>query len=429
MGSEMDGKPHEGIGMVSSRRRSRRVLSKIQRTCHGEVLSLNMFEECSCGCLHCRYGRRVEDEEVEEEGKGEGKGEGKREGKREGTGKEKEKEKEGEKEGEKEKTGKRGPRDGVWLDWADDVAARLASDLERRRLKGTLPAFVVMGSSCEPFPTNVPTKVKRAALECLEALLRRKVGVSLETRGQIPKEAVELFRAHRRLVRVRVAVPSIDAETVARWEPGAATPEQRLFGLQRLRRAGIPSVLHLAPIVPFVNDSIDHLGQLLDAGADLRVRRVTAEIFKLYPGVDEVLRRYLFGTAQLILGAYLDRTALPPRPRQILPVDRRRRFYDELRKWSSSRGLHLAICSCADSELGSPPCSLGFGTSRRPARRQLGLFGQVQAKGPGENTGKSARESLHTARRSSNEEERSGKHRASPASSAERPAAPSLWDK
>jgi DNA repair photolyase len=306
--------------MQKKRTQNRPLLNRIVRPCHGELLNLHLFEDCPAGCLHCRYGR-------------------------------------GETPGAK-------PR-------SSDPPKQLIGELERRRMRTKLPAFIVMGASFEPFATS--GEVRDLSHRCLEVLFGRKVAVSIETRGEIPKKTIELLRANRRLVRARVAIPSIDPKMLKRWEPGTAGPEQRLFNLQRLKHAGVPSVLHLAPIIPFVNDSAEHLTELLDAAADLRVRRVTAELLRVYPGARQVLQSHLGGTAALILGAYMDRTTLPARPRQTLPTARRQTFYENLREWTRTRRLHLSICRCADHELGTPPCSLGFGTTRRPVR-QMGLF-------------------------------------------------------
>ena len=297
-----------------------KALSRVKRPCHGEVLSVNLLDDCPAGCLHCRHGR----------------GKIKRD-----------------------------------LKTPEDLVPNLVREIEWRRRRGTRPAFVVVGANGEPFPKS--SRLRAVTMECLQALLKRRIGVSLETRGAMPDEAVELLSRHRQLVRVRVALLSMDRKLTDTWEPGTADPEARLFNLQRLRRATVPSILHLAPVIPFVNDSKEQLRPVLDAARDVGVRRVSVEVLRLWPGAREVLEEKAAGLSSLVLSAYLDRSAQPPPPRQTIPVEARSRIYEQLGDWASRRGLNVSVCKCNDPQLGSLPCSLGFGTARWPVK-QMGLF-------------------------------------------------------
>lgn len=293
----------------------RPVLSRIRKSCHGELYSLNLLESCPCGCIHCRYSALQQPLAAPN----------------------------------------------------PQLPALLGRELERKARRSNRPAFILVGTSCEPFSGS--NEIQRVAIKCLRLLLERRVGVSLETRGRIPAEAMQLFTLHRESVRVRVAIPSIDSNILDTWEPGCADVETRIFNLQQLRRAGIPAMMHIGPIIPFINDGAEHYKELLDTASDLHCRRVTTSIFRPYRGAREVLESTAAGTGALVLSSYLDRTNYPPRPRRILPVEKRSKIYEEMRGIARKKALSVGVCRCDDEDLGTPPCSLGFGISRRAVRK------------------------------------------------------------
>ena len=289
-------------------------MSRVRRGCHGELYSLNLLESCPCGCMHCRYAARQQALSAPN----------------------------------------------------PQLPSLLVRELERKSRRGHRPAFILVGNSCEPFPDS--KEIRRIALNCIQVLLERKIGVSLETRGRVPKEAISLFSRHRRLMRVRVSIPSIDSDILSTWEPGCVDAETRIYNLQQLRHAGIPAMLHIGPIIPFINDDEKHYRELIQTAADLHLRRVSASVLRLYPGAGKVLKSMAKGVSAMILNSYMDKSVYPPSPRQILPARERHKIYEDLRKVAKKSGLGVGICRCHDEELGSPPCSLGFGTATRPVR-------------------------------------------------------------
>ncbi len=297
-----------------------RIFRRIHRTCHGDLLGLDLFDPCSAGCLHCRHGRNS----IEP------------------------------------------PRP-----IADDLPLLVARELERRRRRGKLPAFLVLGAHSEPFPASIAGQ--RITLAVLREILDRRIGLSIETRGTIPDETIEILARHRSLVRVRVAVFAGDRHLQSIWEPGTADLETRFFVLRRLREAAVPTVCHLGPIVPTVNDSRPRVEEVFATAADIGIRRVTTEILRAWPGLADMFAEQIPGRGQLIMAAYRDRTIPSPRQRSLPDPEYRRRLYEMLHDLAFKYHRQLGLCRCADKEFGNPPCNLGFGTKRR-ITRQLGLF-------------------------------------------------------
>jgi DNA repair photolyase len=309
-----------------------------RRACRGDLPELDVLRHCSCGCVACPHDAyRVED--VRQEGF--------------------------ETYGATASSFATPERLGFRRGLARDVTAFLAR-------RGPRPSFVLAGATTEVL-TEFPA-VQDAILESLRLLLQAGVGVALHTRRAIPDPVLELLGRHRDLVRVTVPLVSLDEAVVRSWEPGTATTTQRLYTLQRLVRAGVPAVVSLKPIIPFVNDGPEQLGPLVQAVADVGIRRLTAAFLRLSP----MVRRRLAGRAplstQLLFGAYVepgpDAAEQRPLPREKL----RQAVFTRLQQKAEAARLRFGLCRCLDPDLGNSNCTIwpvspAAASSRDPGSR------------------------------------------------------------
>lgn len=109
---------------------------------------------------------------------------------------------------------------------------------------------------------------------------------------------------------VQMTLTTYDEELCRKLEPKVCTTRKRVEVLNRLRDAGIPTVVWLSPILPFINDTMDNLAGLLSYcieakvqgiicfGMGLTLREGNREYFYkqldcLFPGLkEEYIRRY-----------------------------------------------------------------------------------------------------------------------------------------
>ena len=91
----------------------------------------------------------------------------------------------------------------------------------------------------------------------LEVLLEAKHPVSIVTKSALIERDIDLFLELSRLnlVQVMVSVTTLDRELSRTLEPRAAAPDRRLSIIEKLRDAGVPVGVLIAPMIPFVNDS------------------------------------------------------------------------------------------------------------------------------------------------------------------------------
>ena len=93
--------------------------------------------------------------------------------------------------------------------------------------------------------------------------------------------------AERGLCKVAVSVTTLDRQLARRMEPRAATPERRLDTIKLLAKAGIPTGVMAAPLIPALNDAEIEAILARAAGAGARsagyiVLRMPLEIKDLF---------------------------------------------------------------------------------------------------------------------------------------------------
>ncbi|MGE3152297.1 MAG: PA0069 family radical SAM protein [Nitrospiraceae bacterium] len=107
---------------------------------------------------------------------------------------------------------------------------------------------------------------------CLEVCAEFHNPVGIITKSALIQRDLDLLRRLRdeAWLRVYVSIPFADAETARKVEPHVPSPAKRLATVEALAKAGIPTGVSLAPIIPGLNDQDIPalLMQAKTAGAD-----------------------------------------------------------------------------------------------------------------------------------------------------------------
>ncbi len=174
------------------------------------------------------------------------------------------------------------------------AAARLEEELSTR---GYRCAPIALGSYTDVYqPVERTQKVTRSLLE---VLARCRHPVTLVTKSALLERDLDLLAdmAARGLVSVRLSLATLQPELARRLEPRAASPARRLATIARLREAGVPVGVLVAPVIPVLTDPEMEkvLAAARDAGAEeadyvlLRLPMEVAGLFRdwlasHYPG-------------------------------------------------------------------------------------------------------------------------------------------------
>ena len=116
----------------------------------------------------------------------------------------------------------------------------------------------------------------RLTRRCLEIIRDYGFGVTIQTKSdRILRDLDLLEETHRRAkCVVQMTLTTWDDALCRILEPGVCGTGRRVEVLQRLRDRGIPTVVWMTPILPFLNDTEENVTAILRACADAGVRGV-----------------------------------------------------------------------------------------------------------------------------------------------------------
>ena len=127
----------------------------------------------------------------------------------------------------------------------------LEDALRRKRQR----CMIMTGSMCDPYLPLEETE--RLTRRCLELVDRYGFGFSLITKSERVLRDLDLLKSindHTKCV-VQMTLTTYDEDLCAVLEPNVSTTRRRVETLLALRDAGIPTVVWLCPILPFINDT------------------------------------------------------------------------------------------------------------------------------------------------------------------------------
>ena len=189
----------------------------------------------------------------------------------------------------------------------------LLEDALRRKRR---PCMIATGSMSDPY--TPPEEELRYTRRALELILQYGFGMTLLTKSSLVLRDLDLLQ------RINSQTKCVVQMTLTTWEeslcrilePNVSTTTERFAALMKLKEAGIPTVVWLCPILPFLNDTAENINRLLDCceqagvrgivqfGMGVTLRQGNREYFyrqldRHYPGLKE---RYIgtYGNAYVL---------------------------------------------------------------------------------------------------------------------------------
>lgn len=143
-----------------------------------------------------------------------------------------------------------------------EIAELLEKEL---RKPGYVARPIALGSNTDPYqPVERTLKLTRAVLEVMDRF-NHPVTIVTKSAGVLRDVDILGSLAKRGLVRVCLSVTTLDPSLARRMEPRAATPARRIQAIAELTRAGIPTGVLAAPMIPALNDA--ELEKILEAAS------------------------------------------------------------------------------------------------------------------------------------------------------------------
>ncbi len=137
----------------------------------------------------------------------------------------------------------------------------LEAALRRKRKK----CMIATGSMSDPYMHC--EEQLGLTRKCLEIILRCGFGATLLTKSDRVLRDIDLLEEINRRTKcvVQMTLTTFDNELCRVVEPHVCPTQRRIEVLAELHRRGIPTVVWLSPILPFINDTEENLRLILDA--------------------------------------------------------------------------------------------------------------------------------------------------------------------
>ncbi|MFP4478349.1 MAG: radical SAM protein [Candidatus Izemoplasmatales bacterium] len=152
----------------------------------------------------------------------------------------------------------------------EDAATILDQELSRKRKK----IMIKTGAMSDPY-INLK-EVLQQTRACFEVIYKHKFGLSFQTKSTLFLRDLDLLKKineESRLV-VQMTLTTFDDDLSLKLEPNVEKTSERIEALRILGSLGIPTVVWISPLLPWINDDLDNLKAILQACQDVGVKGI-----------------------------------------------------------------------------------------------------------------------------------------------------------
>jgi DNA repair photolyase len=171
-----------------------------------------------------------------------------------------------------------------------NAAEVLRRELRRPSWQG---AHIAMGTNTDPYQRcEGRYRLTRGVLEVLRDYRNP---CSVLTKSPLLTRDLDLFveLAETAGFSANLSIGTLDEDVWRRTEPGTPHPRARIAAVRRLRQAGIPCGVLIAPVLPRISDSPEQLREVVRAAADAGATHMAPMTLHLRRGVKEEFMPWL----------------------------------------------------------------------------------------------------------------------------------------
>jgi DNA repair photolyase len=130
------------------------------------------------------------------------------------------------------------------------------------------------GSMCDPY-IQLEEQLQHTR-QCLQIIEKHGFGLAIQTKSAGVLRDLDILKSINQKAKcvVQMTLTTFDEDLCRIIEPNVSTTQQRFEALQVFKNEGIPTVVWLSPILPFVNDSEENLHGILDYCIKANVRGI-----------------------------------------------------------------------------------------------------------------------------------------------------------
>ena len=141
-----------------------------------------------------------------------------------------------------------------------NAPALLEAALKSKRKK----CMIGTGSMSDPYMHC--EEQLRITRKCLEVILQQEFGVAIQTKSDRILQDIDLLEKIHKNAKcvVQMTLTTYDDELCKIIEPNVCNTKRRIEVLEEMQRRGIPTIVWISPILPFINDTMENLQAILD---------------------------------------------------------------------------------------------------------------------------------------------------------------------
>ena len=214
----------------------------------------------------------------------------------------------------------------------EDIAVKVNAPelLEQALRRKRSRCMIGTGAMSDPYlPLERELRLTRRCLELIDAY---GFGLSIQTKSDLILRDLDLLKSINRKTKcvVQMTLTTYDEALCRILEPHVCTTARRIEVLKQMQEAGIPTIVWLTPILPFLNDTEENIRHLLDACRDAGVYGVVT--FGIGVTLRDGDRQYFYqkldehfpGMKERYIQTYGSAYVLPsPRERELMALVRR----------------------------------------------------------------------------------------------------------
>ena len=120
------------------------------------------------------------------------------------------------------------------------------------------------GSMSDPY-MHCETEL-RMTRKCLEIIEKHGFGLAIQTKSDRILEDIDLLDSINRKAKcvVQITLTTYDEKLCSILEPNVCNTQKRIGVLEEMQKRGIPTVVWLSPILPFINDTEENITCILE---------------------------------------------------------------------------------------------------------------------------------------------------------------------
>lgn len=252
-----------------------------------------------------------------------------------------------------------------------DLVPLILAQMRHDQLRPENVSAIRIGQSWDVFLG--PIEVQHLAVEAVEALCREGFAVEIRTRTTFSHDILERLGRLGSQVLVEVPFVSMRPDIAAQWEPGAATPGERLRSMRALTARGVGVVAQVDPLLPLINDTKSDIEAFCVAFAGTAVQRVQVSYLRLTPELAKAIGPVLSPMHRnIIKGCFAERAwtqdDLGSSSKQLDQALRQRGLHRFLQV-AQQHGLVASVCPESDGDV---VIEAGQQPKSQPTRRSHG---------------------------------------------------------